>query len=251
MKTHLRSLSAAASLAVLAFVTPTTGKEASLSGRWVMVQLTTTVADLPVIGDIYATSRLVTLHDLEHDGRRLRGGGVICQLELDSGSSLVDTELSEGFKRALPEPYIDARVRRADGRVRFTQARQWIVVGAELDNPKTDALPLDEDDERVRDQDGDGRPGVTIEVSGIVDGEIYAAQRTWTRLSGLKRVDGSFRGRVYFGNEQSILGATSSMLESAPETTPLPKRSWFVLLPVSDGTGCEEARDIAARFFES
>jgi hypothetical protein len=216
-----------------------------------MIQLTTTVADLPVIGDIYATSRLVTLHDLEHDGRRLHGGGRLCQLELDSGTSLVDTELSEGFKRALPPPYIDARVKQADGRIRFTQARQWIVVGAELDDPKSDPLPTDEDDERVRDQDGDGEPGVTIGVSGLVDGEIYVAQRTWTRLAGTKRVDGSFRGRVYFGNEQSILDATSSMLDDPPEAKPLPKRSWFVLVPVAADTSCSDARDIAAPFFES
>ena len=84
--------------------------EGDLSGRWVMAQLSVTVAEVPVVGKIYASTRTVTLHDLDHDGDRLHGPGELCQLELDSGSTFVSTKLPKAFKRSLPRPSFDARV---------------------------------------------------------------------------------------------------------------------------------------------
>mgnify|MGYP006969398207 CR=1 FL=1 len=227
----------------VALGTPTSTADADedLSGRWVMVQVATTVADVPVIGEVYAQSRLITIHDLDHDGERLHGGGQICHLEIDSGSSVVETKLPAAFVRSLPEPEVDARVFVKDGRLELRQKKRPVVVGAELKKPKRERLPRDKDDERVRDTDGDGHPGVTIEIEGLVNGKIFVVQRSWTRLAGNKRVDGSFAGRLSFNNEQSILDATSSMLETAPETKPVPSRSWFRMAELPKGASCEDA----------
>jgi len=43
------------------------------SGRWVMVQKTVTVADVPVVGEIRSTTRAVVLYTLDHQGDKLRG----------------------------------------------------------------------------------------------------------------------------------------------------------------------------------
>lgn len=212
------------------------------SGRWVMAQLTTTVADVPIVGEIYATTRLVTIHDLRHEGDRLVGDGTICRLELDSGSSVVKTILPRAFIESLPRPRIDARVKIEDGLLVFRQPTQTIVVGAELARPEKDALPKSPKDDRVRDQDNDRKPGVTIKIDGLVSGDIYVVQRTWTRLLGTKRVDGTFQGKVRFGNEQSILAATSSLLEDPPDARPLPEKSWFKLVRVKKDATCKDAR---------
>ncbi len=237
---HL-ALAGAVGIAALAATSHINAAE-DYSGRWVMAQLTTTVAEVPVVGKIYATSRLVTLHDLVHEGERLSGAGQICRLELDSGSRLVKTILPAAFIRSLPRPMIDATVKIDDGLIKFSQKKQTIVVGAELKRPHKDKLPTSPKDSRVRDQDGDDKPGVTIKIDGIVSGDIYVAQRTWTRLKGTKRVDESFQGNVSFGNEQSILEATSSLLEDAPEAKPLPDKSWFRLMRVSKDATCKDAR---------
>lgn len=220
------------------------------SGRWVMAQLTTTVADVPVVGEIYATSRLVTLMDLDHEGERLKGSGSICRLELDSGSSVVTTKLPKAFIRSLPRPKIDAKVWIKDGRINFRQGKQTIVVGAKLERPTKDKLPTSPKDKRVRDQDRDDKPGVTIEIDGLVSGDIYVAQRTWTRLRGTKRVDGSFQGKVRFGNEQSILGTTSSLLDDPPNARPVPSKSWFKLAPMDDDATCADARRMAKKWLD-
>ena len=240
----------ATSLLALALAAPTLRAADDLSGRWVMAQLTTTVADIPVVGEVYAKTRLVTLHDLNVDGERLHGGGVICRLDIDSGSSVVDMKLSKKFIRSLPKPRVDARVFVHDGLTKLRQKRQWIVVGAELRRPKKDPLPRKPKDKRVRDTDGDGKPGVTIEVDGLVSGKMYVAQRTWTRLSGTKRVDGSFAGKVYFNNEQSVLDATSSMLKDPPDTRPDPSRSFFRLAKLDNDAKCRDARRVAKKWLD-
>ena len=112
--------------------------ESDMSGRWVMAQLSVTVAHVPVVGKIYASTRTVTLHDLDHEGDRLRGPGRLCQLDLDSGSSFVSTKIPKAFKRSLPRPTFDARIGRDEsGNVTLRQAKRTVVVGAKLDEPAT------------------------------------------------------------------------------------------------------------------
>ena len=116
--------------------------ERDMSGRWVMAQLSVTVAEVPVVGKIYASTRTVTLHDLEHEGARLHGPGQLCQLELDSGSTFVSTKLPKAFKRSLPRPVIDARLGRDErGNVTISQPKHTVVVGAKLERPLEDPLP--------------------------------------------------------------------------------------------------------------
>lgn len=223
--------------------------EGDLSGRWVMAQLSVTVAEVPVVGKIYASTRTVTLHDLDHDGDRLHGPGELCQLELDSGSTFVSTKLPKAFKRSLPRPSFDARVGRDDsGNVTLRQPKRTVVVGAKLDEPTRDPLPRKPGDATVYDQDRDGHPGVTVVVDGIVSGEIYVAQRSWTRLSGTMVGREGFGGRLEHGSEQNILQATSSMLDDPPDQKPLPSKSWFRMTRLSDDATCKTARAVASRW---
>jgi hypothetical protein len=214
------------------------------SGRWVMMQSTTTVSQVPVVGKIYSTTRAVTLHDLEHADNRLRGGGKICAVAVDSGSRFVTTTIPKALQRALPPPRIDARIGKRGGKTTLRQKRQTIVVGARLKHPTRDLLPTSLDDRRLHDLDRDGHPGVTIGIGGIVSGDLRVVQRSWTSLSGTQRGKG-FRGRLNFGVEQVILDATSSMLRDPPKSQALPAKSYFRLEPVAKDTNCAGARRAA------
>jgi len=246
------SLALGASLLTSAALWPApAAAESDLSGRWVMAQFSVTVAEVPVVGKIYATSRTVTLHDLEQDGDRLHGPGVLCQLELDSGSTFVTTKLPEAFKRSLPRPHIDARLGTDEGgNVTFRQGRRTVVVGAKLDDPSKDPLPRKPSDPEVFDQDRDGHPGVTIAIDGIVSGEIYVAQRSWTKLAGSMVGREGFAGRLEHDSEQNILEATSSMLDDPPPQKPLPSKSWFRMTRLGADATCKTARAVAARWLK-
>ncbi|MCC6522991.1 MAG: hypothetical protein IT373_10050 [Polyangiaceae bacterium] len=243
--TTRRALGAALGAALATTALPAQAGD-DLSGRWVMVQLTTTVATVPVVGEIRARTALVAIHDLVQSGDRLRGKGRLCKLDLDSGTTMVSTTLPDAFKRSLPAPYIDAVVRAGDdGVLRFAQPRQTLVVGALLESPG-DALPTGLGDGRLHDQDRDGKPGVTVRVSGLVEGELYVAQRTWTELAGARQDDGSFAGRVAFDNEQVLLDTDNEWLRSTPAQRSDASASWFRLVRVADGAKCGTARRVAA-----
>jgi hypothetical protein len=222
-----------------------------LSGRWLMAQLTTTVAHVPIVGDVYATSRLLTIHEVRHESDRLYGPGRLCDLELNSGSRFVRATLTRAFKARLPPPMLDTRLTSdAEGNVTLRQERRFVVVGARLADPLRDPLPTMPSDPQVFDEDRDGHPGLTVEIGGILSGQIYVAQRSWTELSGrmigLDRISGSVR----FGNEQVVLQATSTLLRHPPTTRALPSRSWFRMARLPYDTGCATARSLTASWFE-
>jgi hypothetical protein len=233
----------AALLAALAWPRPAPA-DPDMTGRWVVAQLTTTAAKVPVIGEINARTRVVALHDLAQEGDRVRGDGVLCRIDIDSGTSFVETKLPEAFKKSLPPPRLDGVLERGDDGTRFRTGRALVVVGAKLDKPD-EPLPTSPRDPRVIDQDGDGKPGVTIVIDGIVSGKIYVAQRSWTRLAGKRQGDGSLSGAVYFDNEQAVLGATSSMLDDPPSQRAVPAKSWFKMVRVGKDATCADARKLS------
>ncbi len=248
-----RALSTLLAIACLASVpAPSHATEFSdLSGAWLMAQLTVTVSRVPVVGKLYAQSRLVSVHQLRHEGERLHGAGRVCQLELESGSRLVRTALSARARASLPLPRVDARlVLDARGELGFSQPKQLLVVGARLRSPMTDPLPTRPDAPEVIDEDGDGHPGMTIEVRGIAPGRLYVVQRSWTELSGKMVAPDAFAGALRFENEQVVLDATSFLLRRTPPTEPLLSRSWFRLQRLPKEASCETARAQAKGWFQ-
>ncbi len=215
------------------------------SGTYVLMQQTVTVSELPVVADVVATTRAVSIQTLQQSGDRLRGTGRLCWLDIVSSSSLVSTEIPAAFRRSLPPVVTDARIARQGDVTTFVQAPQTSVVGARLADPVREPLPGTAGDKRVYDQDGDGKPGMTVRVSGIVTGDIYVVQRATSSLRGNLR-GGAFVGGIDFRQEQRILGATSSVLEKGPEAKPDPSRSRFRMSPVKPGISCDEARRLAA-----
>ena len=214
-----------------------------LSGRYVQVQHRTLSVQVPVIGAFDMTTRVVSIHDVEHRGSRLRGGGTLCAVDIDNATKLVTTVLPKALQRVLPPPTIDARLIEVDGELRLVSSKQTIVVGADLDDEQRDDLPLSSRDERVVDDDGDGKPGVTVRIDGMVSGDMYVVQRTWTKLIGTQKGDG-FRGRLVFGTDQVVLGATSSRLEDPPKAKPLATKSTFTLQPIAANMSCKDAVEL-------
>ncbi|HEX6245515.1 MAG TPA: hypothetical protein VFZ61_31545, partial [Polyangiales bacterium] len=209
-------------------------------------QLTTTRARVPFIGHVYATSLVVSLHQLQHDEARLFGPGRLCTLDLDSGSRWVRTTVPAAVRARLPQPMLDAELGVDErGSRTLRQGRRVVVLGARLARPG-DPLPLRPTDPAVLDEDRDGRPGVTIEIGGIVPGRIFVAQRSWTELSGRQLSGASFAGAVRFGNEQVILDATSRRLSRALDAEPVPERSWFRLVRLADEADCSAATAVAS-----
>jgi hypothetical protein len=218
-----------------------------LSGTYIMFEQTTSVTELPVLKDVTAKMRATTLVNLSHDGNSLRGQGKLCDLHIESSTDLISTEFPAAFKRSLPPIALNLRLRGEGNSMKVTQATATSVLGVKLKDQQKEPLPKNTDDPRVYDQDGDGHPGMTVKVDGIVSGEVYVIQRTTTRLLG-ERIGASFRGQVIFKNEQKVVGASSVMLNRSPNPKPDLSQSFFRLEKVSPALGCSDAARIAHTF---
>lgn len=242
-----RSLRASLLVAALLF-SGAGSAEGDPSGTYVFVSQNRSVTKLPVVKDYVALTRSVAVVELRYDGKRLVGAGALCSVELVGSSNMVRMELPAAFQRSLPPVRIDATLKKQGDSVRFEQAPQTVVMGARLADPTRDKLPDSADDARVIDQDRDGRPGVTVQVHGIVSGEVYVVQRSTSRLRGTQD-DKGFSGQVIFQNEQSVVGASSPFLKGNRPSEPTREGSWFRLERVPRGKGCEVAKGRARALF--
>ena len=89
-------------------------------------------------------------------------------------TSLVKHDLSPGCLRTKRFPAIERRGRLEwqKGRVRYVEPKQtfWRGMRPEVRH-RGAAMPTGPDDPRIGDLDGDGQPGLTVEVGGLIEGQ--------------------------------------------------------------------------------
>lgn len=149
------------------------------------------------------------------------------------------------------DPEMDFVTRMPDGTVLALRDRRPLRLGAQggtlmaqtvlwtwgLVNPVDDApgLPTKPDDARVEDTDGDGKPGVTMEVVSPVAGFRYLVKRArFTLPQTSVSTDGIYLALpLEYAIEEQPLGADPSTLKAVTPITPT-EGSFLVLRRVSD-----------------
>ena len=221
-----------------------------LVGRWAQLQVQSAKSEVPFVGEVTATTTTLLLVDLRAgEGGALTLRQSICDVTLDSGTALVSTVLPDATVAAIAPIERPVTFSAADSSVSFVGLTE--VWGATLASPETEALPTDKSDPRVVDHEGDGKPGMTVRISGLLDGEIYLVQRGRTTLTGA--FDGQDRvdGLIAWTQEQSILDTDNPLLKTPIPTTvdPDPTRSYFRTTRVSSAATCAEVSADAATLF--
>ena len=173
-------------LLVFLVTTSVRGELPDLHGAWAMLQVYPQITTMPLAGDVAQTSYVVQLVDIEQNGESLMMSDQYCFTYVDDGTPLVRTEIPAAFMASLRPLPRTATIGEHDGEMLFVQDPYVEVRGAQLDDVEDDELPVDTEDPRVFDQDGDGHPGMTVLVSifGIIEGETYIVQRVRYTLSG-------------------------------------------------------------------
>lgn len=105
-----------------------------------------------------------------------------------------------------------------------------------LDDPGNDALPTAADDPRVFDQDGDGKPGVTL-VLGDNTCEMYVVQRGEMKWSGSVVSATRIEGGGSSTSEQVVLSSTGGFCATGHRTWFPPQDARFALLRVDGAHG--------------
>lgn len=129
----------------------------------------------------------------------------------------IETSLSDAATQAIKPPPQTLDVSVVEGKLVISRAATPTPVGIRLDDPATESLPTDPNDPRIVDDDGDGKPGltVTIRVSDALTGELYIARReifAWTAV--LVDLD-VIEGTVDDDSEQLVIGASDPIFEGS------------------------------------
>jgi hypothetical protein len=215
-----------------------------LSGTWAEMQVLSEFAVLPLVGEVARRSTTILRVTIEQTGSALVQRWTYCATEIDNGSPAASTVIPDAFLVSLGEASAEATLDASFSPTTFVQPWTTEVRGAALNDPERDSLPTRADDARVVDQDGDGKPGLTVKVSalGIISGEVYVVQRVRTRLVGALVAPDRIEGLVEWSTEQVTLGATSflflSELPSRPD--PIAGNSSFVMQRVDPAWECAD-----------
>ena len=166
------------------------------------------IAEVPVLGFQETNTVGLALVELTNDNGILSARIKTCETKIQRPDDIVTTSIPEAFIESLPIAYRSGFI---DNTV--IELSQLIELnGVRLNDPLMDALPDDTNDARIYDQDGDGFPGVTVFVSGLISGQINLIQRTITQLSGEVR-DGKISGLVKWHVDEKILDSDQDLLK--------------------------------------
>jgi hypothetical protein len=224
-----------------------------LSGRWALLQVTSQIGAIPLVGERTRTTSTLLLLDVTQDGLVLSAQAETCRTTIDNGTSLVRTEIPDAFLLSLPPSRWTAILEPGVQSTRFV--RPWVtsVQGARLEDPENDALPTQAEDPRVVDQDVDGKPGLTVHVSvmGLIQGDVYVVQRDRSQLLGTVVSADAVEGIVEWTSEQSVLGASSAFFASgaAARVDPDAEHSYFRAYRVDADTTCIDLDEMEATLF--
>jgi len=217
-----------------------------LTGTWAVMQVTSDIVVYPFVGQKTRTTTLVLLVEMVQRGREVTVRETHCLADIDDGTTMVRTEIPEAFLRSIQS--VEQTAVLEPGPSGWTFSFPWgtAVHGARLADPLNDALPTTADDPRVFDQDGDGKPGITVRVNilGLISGQVYAVQRITKYLEGAVVTPDLIRGFITWRNEQVTIGASNPFLNTSgdAQVDPVRERSYFVALRVPAGTTCEDLK---------
>jgi hypothetical protein len=213
----------------------------ALAGAFGLVSTAADLAQLPGLGDQIAGGMTFLLVERAWDGEAYLQTNRVCRVENFDVAGL-HTEVSRTTARSIPALDVTIHVDHATGAVSTEKAAElWALQDIGLD----DDLPTSADDARVWDMDGDDKLGATITASGLVDGELYFAQRKTISFDGVVRGPDEMLGLVTHKKEAVVLDATSDFLKqnASRHQHPDPKESWWHevrLAPAGEGADCDD-----------
>ncbi len=223
-----------------------------LSGAWAGRKVLSDSVTFPLVGDLTRTTTLVQRLMIEQTGNALTISGTYCAADFDNGPPLTTT-IDPAFVRSLDAVSVAASLDASSTPTRFAQSWSTELHGVRLDHPETDPLPTSASDPRVFDQDGDGRPGITVHACalGAITGDVYVVERLRTRLEGEVVNPDWIEGRIEGTVEQVVLRATNALFLGAIVSHPDPvsAHSYFVLQRIEPAWTCEEIVDHRASLF--
>lgn len=181
--------------------------------------------------------------DLTIEGDELVEFDRFCHAEHKANQPFVSTFDDAATQAIEPRTAVVDVIQEGDGNWRIFRPPTPTLIG--IDGDPDLPLSMDPNDPLINDDDGDGKPGVTVGLTlyNILDAELYIARREIFQNHLTLYSDGSLFGHVEDESEQLVIGATHEFLNK-PSNPP----QWddlglspMMLIPVAeDLDSCEE-----------
>ena len=215
--------------------------------RIVMIQ------SVPILGELDNISLVFGLTEIRADGE---GGVEMIERGCGARSSAGDTiqvVIPAAIPQSIEAPVTALQVWEEDGVIRWNRPLVVAPIGVRLDDPVNDPLPMDPADSRIWDQDGDGAPGVTVNVMGFATGDLYIIQKQISSLNGIINDTGNLEGFVVDDSEQYTIGSTNPLLNQQIPSRPNPDRSLSTLRSVrmTEDVDCDWLLENQSELFPS
>lgn len=202
----------------------------TMAGTWLKVHIASScVLDQEQVTTAYY------LIDISEEGAGLREERRLCELDLSPILGLRPIASSEVLA-SIKFPHIDwALMSSLVVGSSYTSSMEVGLWGLDLEDPVGDSVPTDGDDDRVIDGDGDGNPGVSLELEGM-GCERFMGQRQIVRYFGTLEAPNDIRGESITITDIEVYGGSSSLCELAPDVESNDEHSFFRMVRV-DGLG--------------
>ena len=221
--------------------------EGALAGTFAVYSVTTTLIEVPILGEEDGGGVNYLLVNREYDAAtgRYSQESQLCGGYNVEVAGVTSSPPLETYLLVPPSLREEVEVDHQRGTYEVTgRVQLWGVSG--LEDPLSSPMPATASEaerrEMVYDMDGDGKPGVTAEVTGIFTGQVFFIQRKFTELSGVILGPDRSVGLTSSENEIVMLGDTFSFWdpgEGAASPHPDLKRSWFEERRLPESSECE------------
>jgi len=223
----------------------------SLSGHWALLRTTNILDKVPVIGDVATKMRTLSIMKLRQKGRRITASEKVCGVKMKSDTELVSLRVKPGLAKGLSGTRRRLKLVGQGQGLRIEQSKQLFTWGVKLSKPATEPLPTTGNDPRIKDVDKDGKPGLTIVIKGIINGEMHVVQRDWSKWSGSLVNANRIEGLVDWSFERVIVGRSTPILPKThnARVDPEPKNNRIVLVRLPSKTRCRDLKKSFKQYF--
>lgn len=214
---------------------------AQLVGVWAMKSRVAVKQTVPILGMMDSATTAWGLASIEADGDALVIKELGCHVEVDPSPSAT-TVIPDAVPQSVAPQPVPLHAWKDGPSVQFVRMPKAFGVGVTLADPETDTLPTKADDPRIVDTDKDGHPGVTVKVMGLASGDIYTVQRQKTAYYGALDGSGKLVGRAWDRSEQSVIGATTPLLNQQVKSSQDPdaSKSTVTMVKVDSSYDCKK-----------
>ncbi len=222
------------------------GEHAEILGYYAEKVVITTLDEMPFFGESENTSFYYSLTQIGAIDGKLFSRAQSCTSEVGS-SWLAQVSISDEVTQKIAPLTGKLSFHKEDGKLMVS--REWVGVplGIKINDAMNEELPSDPNDPRIFDAEGDGNPGISVDIK-VLGGLGGTAQIYVIRIergAWEAQVDENhyFKGYVEDDSKQRVIGASDDKFNQnlGSRHHPDPEKSTLLLIPLEgDDWNCNK-----------